>query len=216
MAELPALVARYVERAQATGSPERVRITQEGRMWMKPDGRALRFAATEHFDVSRVGFVWRARFPFVLRVVDGYKDRRGHLELRFLGLPMRRQSGPELDEGELLRYLAELPWVPHAMTQNPELEWREVDEGAVDVSARGLTVRLRFDGAGDIVRASSEMRRFEGKRTPWGGVYSDYAVLDGIRLPTAAEVYWELETGRFVYWRGRVLTATAETAGTRR
>jgi hypothetical protein len=30
-----------------------------------------------------------------------------------------------------------------------------------------------------------------------------------MRLPTAAEVWWELETGRFVYWRGRVTSAQA-------
>jgi hypothetical protein len=30
-----------------------------------------------------------------------------------------------------------------------------------------------------------------------------------MRLPTAAEVWWELETGRYVYWAGRVTSAEA-------
>jgi hypothetical protein len=29
-------------------------------------------------------------------------------------------------------------------------------------------------------------------------------VLGGMRMPTAAEVHWELSAGRFVYWRGTV------------
>jgi hypothetical protein len=217
VAEPPALVARYLERALVGEAvPEVVRIEQEGRMWMKPGGRALRFKAVEEFDVRRVAFSWKARFPWGLRVSDGYSEGAGKLDVRFLGLPLQRQAGPELNEGEALRYLAELPWVPHAMTHNPELEWRALEQDAVEVVRGALAARFDFDTDGDIVRASSQMRRYEGERRPWGGEYSDYRVLDGLRLPTSAEVYWELPAGRFVYWRGRVLTVQAGTAGTRR
>jgi hypothetical protein len=209
VAELPRLVAHYLDRAQASGSPERIQIEQEGRMWMKPGGRALRFRAVEEFEVRRVAFSWRARFPLGLRVSDGYADGKGTLEVRLLGLPLRRQAGPEIDEGEALRYLAELPWVPHAMAHNPGLEWRALEDDAVEVSCGHLAVRLDFDAEGDIVRASSDLRRYEGTPRSWGGEYSAYAVLGGMRLPTAAEVYWELDSGRFVHWRGRVLTARA-------
>ena len=140
-------------------------------MWMKPGGRALRFTAAEEFEVRRVAFSWRARFPFGLRVTDGYQDGRGRLEVRLAGLRLQRQDSPEITEGEVIRYLAELPWVPHALAQNPELEWRELEERAVEVSARGLSVRLDFDEDGDVVRASSYQRRLEGNPTPWGGEY---------------------------------------------
>jgi hypothetical protein len=196
--------------------PDVVRITQEGRMRQKPDGRFLRFTATEELEVRRVGFTWRARFPLGIRVVDGYEEGAGRLEVRLLGVPIQRRAGPELARDEALRYLAELPWVPYAMAHNPELEWREVADNAVEVAASPLFVRFDFDESGDIVRASSGMRRLEGKPTPWGGDYSDYAVLGGLRVPTSAEVYWELESGRFVYWCGRVLTAQAGMAGTGR
>lgn len=178
-------------------------------MWLKPGGRALGFTAEEDFEVRRVAFSWRARFPFGLRVTDGYEDGEGRLEVRLAGIPLQRKAGPEIAEGEIIRYLAELPWVPHAMAHNPELVWRELDEHAVEVSARGLAVRLDFDEDGDIVRASSELRRYEGRPTPWAGAFSDYAVLGGFRLPTSAEVWWDLPAGRYVYWRGRVLTARA-------
>ena len=44
----------------------------------------------------------------------------------------------------------------------------------------------------------------KGKPTPWAGSFSDYAELGGIRLPTKAEVRWELEDGPFTYWRGEI------------
>ena len=45
--------------------------------------------------------------------------------------------------------------------------------------------------------------------TPWGGEFGNYRVLGGMRIPTRAEVYWELDEGRFVCWRGTVTSAAA-------
>lgn len=74
-------------------------------------------------------------------------------------------------------------------------------------------VKVEFDNAGDIVAASSQMRPRESdgawKPTPWGGAFRDYQTLNGIRVPTWAEVYWELPEARFVYWRGTVDSAVA-------
>ena len=128
---------------------------------------------------------------------------------------MQRQSGRETVEGEALRYLAELPWVPFAMTLNDELEWRPRGARSVEVSVQLLEKRLvvgfDFDEVGDIVRASSEMRLLRLDRRwisrPWAGTFGRYEVLEGIRMPTEAEVSWSLEDGPFVYWRGRVTSA---------
>ena len=70
-------------------------------------------------------------------------------------------------------------------------------------------VLVEFD-AQDIVRAAAERPLLDGKTwvpTPWAGEFGDYKVLSGIRLPTLAEVYWELPEGRYVYWRGTVTWA---------
>lgn len=180
-------------------------------MWLKPGGRALPFTAVEELEVGRIAFSWRARFSFGLRVVDGYDGEEGRLDVRLLGLPLKRQRGPEITEGEILRYLAELPWVPPATDRNAELEWRQLDARTTEVGTQGLTVRRELDDHGDVVRVSSEMRRYEGKPTPWAGEYSRYETLGGMRLPTRAEVWWDLESGRYVYWRGRVIAARRQT-----
>jgi hypothetical protein len=129
-------------------------------MWQKPGGRQLRFTAVEEFAVEEVAFSWPARFPIVpfvsLHVVDRYTLGEGLLEARLFRLiPVMRASGPELSEGEAMRYLAELPWVPHAMLVNRELEWRDLDAETVEVATRvgseRAAVRLEFDAAGDIV-----------------------------------------------------------------
>ena len=128
-----------------------------------------------------------------------------------------RQSGSEVAAGEVMRYLAELPWVPWAMEHNAELEWQELGERSVEVAARvggrRLAVTVEFDAAGDIVRAGCDARPRQVGRTsvltPWGGEFGDYRALGGMRIPTRARVYWELDEGRFVYWRGTVTSAVA-------
>lgn len=214
--DLPAVVRAAFERAVPEDRvPQQVRLTQEGQMWLRPGGRALRFTAVESFAVERVAFAWDARFPILgplaLRVVDDYADGDGSLEVRLLGLPLQHQRGPETVAGEALRYLAELPWVPHALFHNPELEWRELDERRAEVATRiagqRLTVELELNGEAEIVGAVSTMRRRKVGNawvaTPWGGRFGDYRPFGGVRIPTWGEAYWELPE-RYVYWRGSV------------
>ena len=49
-------------------------------------------------------------------------------------MPLRRNGGAGLAQGEAFRYLAEIAWVPQAILANPQLTWREVDEQSVEVS----------------------------------------------------------------------------------
>jgi hypothetical protein len=170
----------------------------------------------EEFAVTEVAFSWRARFPIVplvsLRVLDRYAVGEGRLEASLFGLPIMRARGQATAEGEAMRYLAELPWVPQAMAVNRQLEWRELDgqtvEVATRVGSRSVAVRLELDDEGDIVRASAPARpRPEGKKIvprPWGGVFADFAVVGEIRVPHYAEVSWDLAEGPFTYWRGAV------------
>jgi hypothetical protein len=196
--ELPAPVQRYLERVlpRDGSAPKQVRVAQSGEMRQKAGGRSLRFTAVEEFSVHEVAFSWRARFPIAgplaIKVIDDYADGEGKLEARILGFPIQRQRGRETVIGEALRYLAELPWAPHAMAHNRELEWRQLDEASVEVATRvdgeRLAVKVEFDDSGDIVRTSSYMRRLKIGKTweprPWAGDFSEYAVVGGMHIPT--------------------------------
>ncbi len=185
-------------------------------MATKPGGRSLRFTAVEEFAVEEVAFSWHARFRFLgipLRVIDRYAAGEGLLEARLLGvLPVMRMHGLETNEGEAMRYLAEVPWVPHAIHGNPQLSWREIDTTTVEVSTHvgstRIAVELGFDAGGDVISAFAEARpHVEGKTIvprPWRGEFGAYDVVGGVRLPTRAEVRWELPAGPFAYWKGTI------------
>jgi hypothetical protein len=220
---IPALVAAYLERALPSGGtePRSVRITQEGRMWKELGAAPRSFTAVQQLAVDRVAFAWHARFPiftpFAINVTDSYADGDGSLVVRLLGRTLQREQGPEMAIGEAMRYLAELPWVPHAMERNGDLRWRELDDKRLEVTTQvgdeTVGVTLEFDDAGDIARAFSPVRPFRRDETwtptPWGGEFSSYREIGGMRMPGAAEVYWDLPEGRYVYWRGEVVSAVA-------
>jgi hypothetical protein len=136
----------------------------------------------------------------------------GLLEARLFGsLQVARAAGPQAGKGELMRYLAELAWAPHAMLHNPQLSWREIDAITIEVSTKSpagpAQVRLIFEN-GDITCIEADDRpRMVGRciiPTRWLGRCWDYREMNGSRIPTGAAVSWLLEDGPFDYWRGRV------------
>ncbi|MCP5065350.1 MAG: hypothetical protein GY946_02195, partial [bacterium] len=121
------LVERVMSRAGVDRDrlPSRVHFEQVGEMALRP-GKWSRFRARQLIDVRACGFRWEARVrmgPLVhARVVDTFVAGHGLLDARLWRLlPLARSMGPEIDESELLRYLAELPFCPHALLANDHL-----------------------------------------------------------------------------------------------
>ena len=222
-ARLPAAVYDLAIRSGATleAPGGGVRLTQTGRMKPRLGSRTwLPFTATQTISTRACDFDWRATFgPLgVIRVRDALCRGEGRLDVRALGiLPIAHvASTPALARGELMRYLAELPWVPDAIFHNEGLRWRDDGGGLLTVSAgEGVTaasVRLNLDGQGRIAGAFAPDRpRSVGKTgvpTAWTGRFSDYRRHEGRWIPVAGEVAWDVDGVPEVYWQGDVRSWT--------
>lgn len=215
--DLPDIVASYAGRSTPRDgtAPRLVRIRQRGEMRLSPKGPWHHFDAVQHLAVDRPGFLWRAHIGWLapLTVVDRFVEGEGALAVRLFGsIPLIETGGEAMAKGQIMRYLAELVWVPDAVLANPELEWREIGDGIVEVSAgsgpaRG-SVLLYFDRRGTIhtVVAEDRPRIERGQVVPhhWEGWFSDYRVMAGYRIPRRGEVSWLLDSGPFTYWRGEI------------
>ena len=213
----PAIVQSFARRAiRHNRVPNTVRMSQRGEMRASLADPWRPFTAEQVIGIREPGFVWRARMqaaPLVsAHILDYYLDGEGLLEARLFGSwGLARAVGPQVSKGELMRYLAELAWAPHAMLLNPRLTWREIDATTVEVSAESqaglVRVRLVFED-GDLARIEADDRpRAVGRRlvpTRWEGRCCDYREMEGCRIPTRAAVSWLLEDGPFEYWRGSV------------
>ena len=218
--EVVALAARVGAVADAGGFAT---FEQSGQMWSKPGAKPMAFTAHQTVRADAAGFLWRARFgrPVPMVVADYFQDGTGALEVRVFGaVRVTRGAGPAFDQGEAVRYLAEIPLNPDAILSNRALEWSVTDARTITVAmgegaARG-EVTFYLDDSGLITGMYTPSRMMlEGGvavARPWRGRFWDYQQMGGRLLPLQAEVGWVRQGGDFIYWRGSMLNWRAGAA----
>ena len=136
-AEAVALAHRLgIEEPRYGGS---ILLRQTGRLRSDSRARWMRFKARQHIAVDRCAFAWRAGvgplgFIHVEDALDGVTPIGRVAALGMIPLARSEYSVPLL-KGEVMRYLAEMPWAPDAILANSELQWEAQGEGRLAVSA---------------------------------------------------------------------------------
>ncbi|HEV2127664.1 MAG TPA: DUF6544 family protein [Thermomicrobiales bacterium] len=132
MAALPEPAQRWLRWSCVVGKPipTTIRLRQEGELRVGAFGW-LDFTAEEYYSTEPPAFIWTAKVGMAPGVSvigqDRYVDGRGSLEMRLLGaISVASDDGPEMDEGDLLRYLNEVMWFP-AAALSPYITWDAID-----------------------------------------------------------------------------------------
>jgi hypothetical protein len=218
---LPAPVRAYFESTLQEGQPYigSVRLKQDGKLRLGDASSSWKpFTATQHVTVDPPGFFWNASVslvPFVsLHVRDLFRDGDGSAGVSLYGVVPLDRAGPsrELNEAELVRYLAEAVWYPTALLPSEGVQWEPVDAQTAkatvhhgDVSA-SLTFSFNEDNEVTRVHTEKRYRRVDGRfePTPWSGYWNDYQTRNGVRIPMGGEVVWHLPEGDFEAWQGQI------------
>jgi hypothetical protein len=218
---LPLSVQRYFRTVLNEGQPliAAASVAHIGTFNMSQTGEQWQpFTSTQRVVTRRPGFVWDARIRLApgvnVFVLDAYVKSEGILTARLLGLltVMDQSSTPELAQGEMMRFFAEAVWYPTALLPSQGVVWEAVDDSQAraTLSDGPITVTLlfHFDAQGlvDTVSAAGRYRELAGTQvsTAWEGRFWDYQRRDGMLVPLAGEVAWQLEEGPKPYWRGRI------------
>ncbi|WP_245852841.1 DUF6920 family protein [Natrinema ejinorense] len=217
---LPDPVRAYLASALREGQPhvDSVRLEQTGKLRLGDASSPWKsFTATQHVTVDPPGFYWDASIKLApllsLRVRDLFCDWAGTASVSLFGvIPLDgADSSPELEEAELMRYLAEAVWYPTALLPTAGVEWESIDDSTAnatledgDVSAT-LTFSFNEDDEVTRVHADRYRRVDDGyEQTPWSGYWRNYETRNGVRVPTEGEVVWQLPDGDVHAWQGRV------------
>lgn len=214
-ATLPDPARRYFERVLRPGQPRirRGSLHQRGEFRLGESWHD--FTAEEWFRTQPPGFVWDATIDVApllpARVLDYYRDCEGGLRARLWSTVPLASAGPDpaMNEGELLRYLAEAVWYPTALLPSEGVAWERVDTRAAraTVTDRDVQVSATFHfGADDRVRrvTAERYRQEDASFAPWVGRFDAYETVDGIEIPTEGEVAWQTPDGDQPYWRGTI------------
>ena len=135
-ASLPAPVERYMRLAGATpGQPplRAVRLTHGGSMTLKPGASPVPIRGREYLAADPPGLVWWGRVRLIPgawidardKVIGGTGEMKVMVEST---KTLQTASGPQLDQGALVRLLGELTWMPTALRDRRYVRWEAVDE----------------------------------------------------------------------------------------
>jgi hypothetical protein len=221
---LPAPVGRYFRHVLTDGQPlvTSVSFIQEGQFRMSRGEDSWRpMRATQRFSVQEPGFVWDARieaYPLLpVFVRDSYVRGEAGMVASIIGLftVMNAPASPELDAGAIQRYLGESLWFPTALLPASGVVWEAIDDRSARATltdrATSVSLEFQFNDADEIERVftPSRLREVNGQyvATPWLVTCRDYANLNDMRVPTYCEVSWQLDTGLFTYWKGRLISS---------
>ena len=165
-----------------------IETTQRGEIRMGPDARWNEFTAEEFVDATRAAVCWEARLGKGLaasvQVTDAYENGHGRLALSKGPIPLRKLAGPEVDRGELQRYLSYIIYCPPMLLNNPSLELTATGPLALRVRAvRPMTVGRRVTLTPWLASGSEPQER-DGLRA-----FCNVSRRPGIRLKVASPTF---------------------------
>lgn len=218
---LPDPVQRYFRLVLREGAPiiSHAFVTQSGGFRAKPEMEGWSdMEAEQYYSVRPIGFVWSASIAMVpllsANVCDSYIEGKGRVKGRLMSLfPLFDVHGPkELDSGALQRYLAEAVWFPTALLPSQGVTWQAIDDhkakATLSDGENGVSLEFGFNDEGEIVSvyAPDRYREVSGAYipTPWKGRYGKYIDVEGYRIPSEAEVEWQLKEQTYPYWRATI------------
>lgn len=211
--ELPDPVYKWIQNTGMIGKPaiQSAYIKQKALMKMKPDQMDWKPAEAEQYTVMDVpAFIWTVNMniaPFIkIKGRDKFVDGKGEMLIKVNSLiNVVNEKGERMDEGTIQRYLGELVWYP-SLALSPYISWETIDEfsAKANINYKGTTGSgtFYFDKKGDFIKFIA--LRFKGneadaKRYPWVLTVDDYAVFEGIKVPSKMKAKWKLDEGDWTW-----------------
>lgn len=214
---LPVPVRRWLEVSNIVGKPitQSAFLHQKGEMKTEPDGKWIPFVAEQYTTVNNAAFIWKTEIqssPFlVISGLDKFDNESGSMTMELYNLfTIFKSSGPTTDQGSLLRYLAEICWIPSAAL-NHNIQWEQIDSVSARATIQSGQTKVSgifiFNLNGDFDRFEADRYYIKGKEKPrlekWVVtiVPGAYKLFDGIRIPCKSEITWRLKEGEYNWLR---------------
>lgn len=203
VAALPVPVRRSLRRSGVVGAevPTSVTLHQRGEILLRD--RWSPFVAHQSYSVDPPGFRWRAtvrraRLPFAI-AEDTLDDGKGRMHVRLFGMvSVVDATGPEMDQGALMRWLNETMWFPHAWATL--LSWEPIDDasatGSITVGGVTAAAAFHFDPTGRFVDFHADRYRATDsgfELTPWRTPITAHGSFGGLEVPSAGHAIWKVD-----------------------
>ncbi|WP_130806187.1 DUF6544 family protein [Senegalia massiliensis] len=216
--KLPKNVQLWLEYSGIVGKEKitSVRLKQKAYMRLEKDKSWMEVEAEQYFKTEEPGFVWNANIKMVPLIHisgrDKYNKGKGNMLIKPLSLfTIADSKGREIDQGSLLRYLAEMVWFPTA-SLNDYLTWEEIDKynARVTMNYKGIKASgiFTFNDKNQIINFEAQRYgEFNGeyRLETWSIPIRNYKEFEGIKIPTKGDVTWKLNSGDFNWFNFEII-----------
>jgi len=209
-AALPPIVTKWLAISRSTDKvPSKIRLSQEGFMRSKPSADWMSFNAAQHYTINPPGFIWNSQIHAGMMTIAG-RDKFGNGKGNMLIKPfyiynLANTSGPEMDQGTMLRYMGELMWFPEAAVMD-YFHWEEIDStsAALSMTYNGVTANGTFAFYNNGLVKSFTAQRFgnfdgEFRKETWEVWVNEHNVINGRLVGSKCKVTWKLKEGDFTW-----------------
>ena len=228
--DLPEPVQRFFQTVLQDGQAivTKVELSQHGQFHMsETENKWHQFTATQLVNTQKFGFDWDAKIqmiPFVnVFVHDTYLLGEGNLQASILGLftVAKMHNTTELNQGELLRFLAEMVWYPTSLLPSQGVIWEAIDQHSSRATltdgktTASVVFQFNTDGLITSMRAEARCHHVVGGKAmfmPWVGNFREYSIHNGMQIPLEGEVGWEHPEGLRLYFKGKITKISHEFA----
>lgn len=214
---LPENVQRWLEYSGISGREKivTVRLKQKAKMRLDKNKQWISVQAEQYFTTEKPSFIWKATIkpaPLIHIIGrDKYLNGKGSMLIKFLSLfTVANSEGKEINQGTLLRYLAEMVWFPTAALNN-YITWNEIDgnHAQATMTYKGVTASglFSFNDKGEVIKFEAERYGEFDKKfrlEVWSISLRDYKAFEEIRIPSKGEVTWKLKSGDFNWFNFEV------------
>jgi len=215
---LPSSVQKWLEFSQVLGKEGiiTIKVDQKAEMRLKKEQAWMPLTARQYFTTNEPGFIWIAKIKAapLIHIVgkDKYVDGKGNMLIKIMSLvTVADGKGKEVDQGTLLRFLAETVWFPTAALED-YIKWEEINDNSAkatmtygNVKASGI---FTFGDNGEVKNfAAQRYKELDGEYSleTWSIDVSAYKDFSGIKIPTKGEIIWKLAEGDFNWYNFKVL-----------
>jgi hypothetical protein len=216
---LPAPVRRYLTAAirGRDTAVRTLRLRHGGTFRTKLDGPWLPIRGEQYFATDPPAFIWWGRVRMAPGLWVDARDRSvggaGRMLVKVEStFTIADARGSELDQGALLRTLAEMSWLPTAFLDRRYVSWTPVDathaRAILHVAGREVSGVFAFGEDGLPRTFEAERYRDVGNGrsalTPFVGESSDYREVEGLIVPHRMVASWVVDSQPAPYVRFEV------------
>ncbi len=202
---LPLPVQRYFRLVLNEGQPyiSNARILHDGRFKADLKKNWMPISGKQYFTTETPGFIWKG-VTSLFTAYDMFFEEKGNLKVFFLSIyKIVDGKGPEFNQGELLRWLAESVWFPTNLLPTEKMIWAGLDDLSATLTfnhnALKLQYKVSFNTLGEITELETQRYMDKKRLETWIARISDYKRINNMLVPTNIEALWKLSNKDFSY-----------------